>query len=69
MHYCYFDAQILSNGLIKSPVHKVVINAEKERISVAVFCVPDEEKEIEPFENLINESRPRLYREMIERLR
>ncbi|XP_004287256.1 PREDICTED: protein SRG1-like [Fragaria vesca subsp. vesca] len=56
--------EILTNGLVKSPVHKVVINGEKERISVAVFCVPDSETEIEPFESLINESRPRLYKKL-----
>ncbi|KAL6226243.1 hypothetical protein ACLB2K_000206 [Fragaria x ananassa] len=58
------QAEILSNGLFKSPVHKVVTNAEKERISLAVFCVPDSETEIEPFESLINESRPRLYKKL-----
>lgn len=56
--------QILTNGMFKSPVHKVVTNAQKERISLAVFCTPDSDKEIEPIESLINESRPRLYRKM-----
>jgi isopenicillin N synthase-like dioxygenase len=50
--------------MFKSPVHKVVTNAQKERISLAVFCIPDSDKEIEPSESLINESRPRLYRKM-----
>ncbi|KAL6223821.1 hypothetical protein ACLB2K_002679 [Fragaria x ananassa] len=59
------QAEILSNGLFKSPVHKVVTNAEKERISLAVFCLPDSETEIGPFENLINESRPRLYKNLM----
>ncbi|KAM5548047.1 codeine O-demethylase-like [Rosa sericea] len=58
------QVEILTNGLFKSPEHKVVINAEKERISVAVFCVPDSETEIEPFESLINQSRPRLYKKV-----
>ncbi|KAK9947477.1 hypothetical protein M0R45_003101 [Rubus argutus] len=58
------QAEILTNGMFKSPVHKVVTNALKERISLAVFCIPDSDKEIEPSESLINESRPRLYRKM-----
>ncbi|XP_050366406.1 jasmonate-induced oxygenase 2-like isoform X2 [Argentina anserina] len=59
------QAEILTNyGLFKSPVHKVVTNAEKERVSLAVFCVPDGEKEIEPFESLINESRPKLHKKV-----
>ncbi|KAM5548046.1 protein SRG1-like [Rosa sericea] len=58
------QVEILTNGLFKSPVHKVVINGEKERISLAVFCFPDSETEIKPFESLINESRPRSYKKM-----
>ncbi|XP_061991312.1 protein SRG1-like [Rosa rugosa] len=58
------QVEILTNGLFKSPVHKVVINGEKERISLAVFCFPDSETEIKPFKSLINESRPRLYKKM-----
>ncbi|KAH0850897.1 hypothetical protein HID58_095149 [Brassica napus] len=34
------DKDIMSNGIYKSPVHRVVTNREKERISVATFCVP-----------------------------
>ncbi|PRQ46271.1 putative codeine 3-O-demethylase [Rosa chinensis] len=58
------QVEILTNGLFKSPVHKVVINGEKERISLVVFSFPDSETEIKPLESLINESRPRLYRKM-----
>lgn len=54
--------QISSNGMFKSPVHRVVTNSKRERISVAVFYNPEPYKEIEPFEKLINESRPKLYR-------
>ena len=56
--------QISSNGMFKSPVHRVVPNSELERISLAVFYVPDPEKDIEPFEGLIDGSRPRLYRKV-----
>ncbi|XP_010493145.1 PREDICTED: codeine O-demethylase-like [Camelina sativa] len=54
--------EIMSNGIYKSPVHRVVTNSEKERISVATFCVPGEEKEIQPVEGLVSEARPRLYK-------
>ncbi|KAF3603760.1 hypothetical protein F2Q69_00037099 [Brassica cretica] len=55
-------AQIMSNGIYKSPVHRVVTNMEKERISVATFCVPGADQEIQPVEALLTETRPRLYK-------
>ncbi|KAL7189826.1 hypothetical protein ACSBR1_039461 [Camellia fascicularis] len=56
--------QIMSNGMFKSPVHRVVTNSERERITLAVFCMPESNNEIEPVEGLIDEKRPRLYRSM-----
>jgi len=54
--------EIMSNGIYKSPVHRVVTNREKERISVATFCIPDGDKEIQPADGLVSEARPRLYK-------
>ncbi|MBA0622149.1 hypothetical protein Godav_007716, partial [Gossypium davidsonii] len=54
--------QIMSNGIFKSPVHRVVTNTDKLRISVAMFNEVEPEKEIRPVEGLIDENRPRLYR-------
>ncbi|KAK7255201.1 hypothetical protein RIF29_28605 [Crotalaria pallida] len=54
--------EIMSNGMFHSPVHRVVTNAEKERLTIATFCIPDPEKEIKPLDKLVNESRPILYR-------
>ncbi|KAL1206588.1 Protein SRG1 [Cardamine amara subsp. amara] len=54
--------EIMSNGIYKSPVHRVVANKEKERVSVATFCNVDAEKEIQPVDGLISEARPRLYK-------
>ncbi|XP_057968837.1 codeine O-demethylase-like [Malania oleifera] len=54
--------QIMSNGIFKSPLHRVVTNSEHERISVAMFNEPDPEKEIGPANGLVDEKRPRLYR-------
>ncbi|KAL5547727.1 hypothetical protein UlMin_002958 [Ulmus minor] len=58
------QAEISSNGMFKSRVHRVVTNSEKERISLAVLYLPEPEKDIEPFEKLVDESRPRLYRKV-----
>ncbi|KAG6620703.1 hypothetical protein I3842_Q052100 [Carya illinoinensis] len=58
------QAEIMSNGIFKSPVHRVVTNSERERISLAVFCIPESEKEIQPVDGLVNKSQPRLYKKV-----
>jgi len=52
----------MSNGMFKSPVHMVVTNSQRERNTLAVFCLPEREKEIGPVEELIDEKRPRTYK-------
>ena len=48
-----------------SRVHyTVVTNSEGERISVAVFCIPNSEKEIEPVDGVDDDTRPRLYKKV-----
>ncbi|XP_062010560.1 codeine O-demethylase-like [Rosa rugosa] len=54
--------QIMSNGVFKSPMHRVVTNPERMRLSVALFNEPDPETEISPVEKLIDETRPRVYK-------
>ncbi|XP_021741822.1 probable 2-oxoglutarate-dependent dioxygenase ANS [Chenopodium quinoa] len=56
--------EIMSNGLLKSAVHKVVIDKERERTSVAIACFPHTEKEIGPLSDLINKERPQLYQKV-----
>ena len=51
----------MSNGLFKSPVHRVVIDKERERFSQTVFYHPDHDKYIEPVDELVDETRPKLY--------
>ncbi|KAF5482253.1 hypothetical protein F2P56_002838 [Juglans regia] len=58
------QVEIMSNGIFESPVHRVVTNSERERISLAVFCIPEPEKEIQPVDGLVNKSRPRLYKKV-----
>lgn len=50
--------EIMSNGILKSVIHKVVIDKERERISVAMLCAPPPHKEIEPFTELVDKERP-----------
>ncbi len=47
--------------MFNSPVHRVLTNAERERISVAVFYTPEPKKEIGPEEGSINGERPRIF--------
>lgn len=54
----------MSNGIFKSPLHRVTANSHSERISVAAFYLPDTEAEIEPDEGLISEERPQIYRNL-----
>ncbi|KAF8393132.1 hypothetical protein HHK36_021373 [Tetracentron sinense] len=56
--------EIMSNGIFKSPVHRVVTNSERERISLAVFHAPEPEKEIGPADGLVGEERPRLFKKV-----
>ncbi|KAF6990899.1 hypothetical protein CFC21_008048 [Triticum aestivum] len=55
------QTEIMSNGIFKSPVHRVVTNTKKERLSVALDYYVDPEREIEPSAQLVNEKRPALY--------
>jgi len=45
----------MSNGIFKSPVHRAVTNAGKERISLAMFHGLDPKEEIEPATALLHE--------------
>ncbi|KAL8152992.1 hypothetical protein V2J09_010752 [Rumex salicifolius] len=54
--------EIMSNGTIKSTLHRVVTNSNKERISTAMFYNPSSFKEIGPVDELVNDDRPELYK-------
>lgn len=53
--------EIMSNGMFKSPVHRVLANSKRERLSVAMFYTPERNKEIGPELGLINDQRPKLF--------
>uniref|UniRef100_A0A0E0L8I7 Isopenicillin N synthase-like Fe(2+) 2OG dioxygenase domain-containing protein n=1 Tax=Oryza punctata TaxID=4537 RepID=A0A0E0L8I7_ORYPU len=42
------DVSIMCNGIFRSPVHRVVTNDEKERISLTIFYSVNGEKDLEP---------------------
>ncbi|XP_021741825.1 protein SRG1-like [Chenopodium quinoa] len=46
--------EVMTNGEFKSVIHRVVTNAAKDRISVAAFCTPEDEKEIGPVNELVS---------------
>ncbi|KAJ8439163.1 hypothetical protein Cgig2_027089 [Carnegiea gigantea] len=53
--------EMMSNGILKSPEHRVKPDLEKERISMALFCSPDLEKEVGPLKALVTEDQPPFY--------
>ncbi|TVU02460.1 hypothetical protein EJB05_52048, partial [Eragrostis curvula] len=56
--------EIMTNGIFRGPVHRVVTNSEKERMSVAMFYAADLEKEIEPIAELLDEKQPLRYKKI-----
>ncbi|KAI4329365.1 hypothetical protein L6164_021635 [Bauhinia variegata] len=56
--------EIMTNGVFRSPVHRVLTNSERERISIAMFYTPEPDKEIGPEDGLVNEKQPKLYKKM-----
>ncbi|PRQ50343.1 putative codeine 3-O-demethylase [Rosa chinensis] len=50
--------EILSDGLYKSIEHRVIVNPEKERISIAMFFMPKLESEIGPVTALRDPQKP-----------
>ena len=56
----------MNNGIFKSPVHRVVTNAEKERISLAMLYAVQRDNVLEPAAGLLDEKRPTRYRRITE---
>ncbi|XP_058188433.1 protein SRG1-like [Rhododendron vialii] len=56
--------EIITNGVFKSPVHRVLSNSERDRISIAMFYTPEKGKEIGPEEGLVDGERPRLFKKV-----
>lgn len=52
---------MLSNAIYKSVEHRVMVNSNKERLSIAFFYNPKGELAIQPAKQLVTEDRPALY--------
>ncbi|KZV22084.1 hypothetical protein F511_28325 [Dorcoceras hygrometricum] len=57
--------QVISNGNYKSVEHRVVVNAKKERLTLALFYNPRGDMLIVPAKRLVTEEHPGLYPPMI----
>ncbi|XP_058787560.1 jasmonate-induced oxygenase 2-like [Vicia villosa] len=53
--------QVLSNAMYKSVEHRVIVNPDKERVSLAFFYNPKSDIPIEPLKQLITPETPALY--------
>ena len=62
--YVVGQVQMMSNGIFKSAMHRVVTNTNKDRISIAMFTTPELENEIRPMYPLISEGRPQMYKKV-----
>ncbi|KAE9596200.1 hypothetical protein Lal_00048638 [Lupinus albus] len=56
--------QVLSNAMYKSVEHRVIVNSNKERVSLAFFYNPKSDIPIEPVKELVKPDRPALYTAM-----
>lgn len=52
----------MSNGVFKSPVHRVFVNSKSERMTLAMFCMPQTEKDIGVVDELVTCEKPKLYK-------
>ncbi|XP_041000513.1 probable 2-oxoglutarate-dependent dioxygenase At5g05600 [Juglans microcarpa x Juglans regia] len=56
--------QVISNAIYKSVEHRVIVNAAKERVSLAFFYNPKSDIPIEPVKELLAPDKPALYAPM-----
>ena len=60
------QVEIMSNGIFESPIHRVVTNPERERLTIAIFFSPDPVSEVGPEQGLIDEKRPKLFNSIVD---
>lgn len=53
--------QVLSNAIYQSVEHRVIVNSNKDRVSLALFYNPRSDLLIEPFKQLVSDDRPAVY--------
>eukprot|EP00252_Welwitschia_mirabilis_P014291 TRINITY_DN3143_c0_g1_i2.p1 TRINITY_DN3143_c0_g1~~TRINITY_DN3143_c0_g1_i2.p1 ORF type:complete len:180 (+),score=35.07 TRINITY_DN3143_c0_g1_i2:159-698(+) len=57
--------QIFTNGQYKSVVHRVIVNAERSRLSVATFYDPSKETLVSPAPELVTKDSSQKYKEVL----
>ncbi|GAB4836295.1 hypothetical protein Ancab_039525 [Ancistrocladus abbreviatus] len=57
--------EVVTNGIYRSIEHRVVVNAEKERMSLATFYSPKLDGEMGPAPSLITPQTPALFRRIV----
>eukprot|EP00258_Populus_trichocarpa_P009966 XP_002317049.3 protein DMR6-LIKE OXYGENASE 1 [Populus trichocarpa] len=55
--------QGLSNCRYKSLLHRVIVNSEKERLSIASYCYPSNDTQMGPPKELIDDDHPLIYKD------
>lgn len=55
------EKKVLSNAIYKSVEHRVIVNPDKERLSLAFFYNPKSDIPIEPVKELVTPERPAMY--------
>ncbi|KAL8154310.1 hypothetical protein V2J09_012070 [Rumex salicifolius] len=58
------QVQVVSNGIFKSIEHRVMVNPNKERLSLALFYNPRADIIMKPADELVTSDRPALYNPM-----
>lgn len=58
------SVQVLSNAIYQSVEHRVIVNSDKDRVSLAFFYNPRSDLLIGPSKDLVTEDRPALYSPM-----
>ncbi|OAY82224.1 Leucoanthocyanidin dioxygenase [Ananas comosus] len=56
--------QVVSNAVYRSVEHRVLVNADAERLSIAFFCNPKSDIALGPLPELVTPDRPALYQPM-----
>ncbi|KAL9260307.1 Jasmonate-induced oxygenase 4-like protein [Drosera capensis] len=59
------QTEIITNGAYRSAEHRAITNANRARLSVATFHDPAKTRKISPASDLIGESSPPKYREVV----
>lgn len=60
---CVCTVQVWSNNKYESVEHRVMVNSEKDRISIPFFFYPAHYVMVKPLEELVDDQNPPKYRE------